>query len=299
MRNTTFKRGLSLFVAFVFLLTSMGPSVFAAAPGASGNLKLNFHSPPIFRADDTNQSVKGPKSLGMRITIPKSTTPYNENIRFVITGSAFTVNKFYLAKDANTTVSATAVTDLSVIASLSKPLPSSKTFSLPVHIGIVSGSALAVGETITITATANDPAHPTAIASTVITVIGKNATSSSKRSAARPTAKPASKPTAKPAAKPADKPKQTEQAERRAQTPADAGKSVVDVYKDVKPTDWFRADVEYAVKNGLFNGTSADKFSPDIPITRGMIVTVLGRLSGISESAYTAGGFRDTAPGQY
>jgi hypothetical protein len=70
-------------------------------------------------------------------------------------------------------------------------------------------------------------------------------------------------------------------------------------FGDVKASDWFYADVEYAVQNGLFNGTSADAFSPNAPMTRGMIVTVLGRLYGADESAYTAGSFSDVAAGQY
>jgi hypothetical protein len=70
-------------------------------------------------------------------------------------------------------------------------------------------------------------------------------------------------------------------------------------FDDVKAADWFYDDVEYAVKNGLFNGISADIFGPNTPMTRAMIVTVLGRLEGVSESSYTGGGFGDVAPGQY
>jgi hypothetical protein len=70
-------------------------------------------------------------------------------------------------------------------------------------------------------------------------------------------------------------------------------------FSDVRPADWFFADVEYAVKNGLFNGTSATTFSPNATMTRGMIVTVLGRLSGVDESEFTDGGFSDVAAGQY
>jgi hypothetical protein len=70
-------------------------------------------------------------------------------------------------------------------------------------------------------------------------------------------------------------------------------------FGDVKAADWFYADVEYAVTTGLFNGTSANAFGPNAPMTRGMIVTVLGRLYDADISAYTAGGFDDVAAGQY
>jgi hypothetical protein len=45
------------------------------------------------------------------------------------------------------------------------------------------------------------------------------------------------------------------------------------------------------VKNGLFAGTSAKLFSPDISMTRAMYVTVMGRLNGIESTDYSAGGF--------
>ena len=51
-------------------------------------------------------------------------------------------------------------------------------------------------------------------------------------------------------------------------------------FKDVKQGDWFYAAVEYAYAHGLFSGTSSDTFSPNIPMTRAMFVTVLYRLDG-------------------
>jgi hypothetical protein len=52
-------------------------------------------------------------------------------------------------------------------------------------------------------------------------------------------------------------------------------------FTDVKAADWFYGDVEYAVVNGLFNGTSATTFSPNAPMTRAMLITVLARLDGV------------------
>ena len=51
-------------------------------------------------------------------------------------------------------------------------------------------------------------------------------------------------------------------------------------FKDVKKGDWFYEGVKFANQNGLFNGTSADLFSPNAPMTRAMLVTVLWRLDG-------------------
>ena len=49
---------------------------------------------------------------------------------------------------------------------------------------------------------------------------------------------------------------------------------------DVKPTDWFAEAVQYAVDEGLMNGTSADTFTPHGATTRGMIVAILYRQAG-------------------
>jgi uncharacterized repeat protein (TIGR02543 family) len=70
-------------------------------------------------------------------------------------------------------------------------------------------------------------------------------------------------------------------------------------FADVKESDWFYGDVQYAYLNGLFNGTSATTFSPQMPMTRGMLVTVLGRLAGVDVSKYTASSFDDVATDQY
>ena len=51
-------------------------------------------------------------------------------------------------------------------------------------------------------------------------------------------------------------------------------------FTDVKDTDWFYGSVQYAVDNNLFKGTSATTFSPNVNMTRGMLVTVLWRMAG-------------------
>ncbi len=62
----------------------------------------------------------------------------------------------------------------------------------------------------------------------------------------------------------------------------------VNAFKDVKETDWFYGAVKFAGENKLFEGTSADTFSPDEPMTRQMFWTVLGRLDGQSLSGVGA-----------
>jgi hypothetical protein len=69
-------------------------------------------------------------------------------------------------------------------------------------------------------------------------------------------------------------------------------------FGDVRESDWFYADVVYVCENNLMNGTSETAFSPQAPMTRGMLLTVLGRFSGADADAY-ADGFADAAAGAY
>jgi len=68
---------------------------------------------------------------------------------------------------------------------------------------------------------------------------------------------------------------------------------------DVNASDWFYGDVKYVHQNGLFAGTSANTFSPNMPMTRGMVVTVLGRLAGINIADYSGASFDDVDTAQY
>ena len=49
----------------------------------------------------------------------------------------------------------------------------------------------------------------------------------------------------------------------------------------------------------LFYGTSETTFSPNIPIARGMLVTVLGRLNGIDPAEYVGESFDDVDVNKY
>ena len=66
----------------------------------------------------------------------------------------------------------------------------------------------------------------------------------------------------------------------------------INPFSDVRESDWFYGTVEFANRNGLFAGTSADTFSPNSPMTRNMLWTVLGRLDGQS---FSSSGVYDTA----
>jgi hypothetical protein len=71
-------------------------------------------------------------------------------------------------------------------------------------------------------------------------------------------------------------------------------------FGDVKASDWFYGDVAYAHAAGLFGGVSAGAFSPNTPMSRAMLVTVIGRLAGAGAGGYAnASSFSDVAAGQY
>lgn len=58
-------------------------------------------------------------------------------------------------------------------------------------------------------------------------------------------------------------------------------------FADVKSGDWFYNDVKYAYETGLMTGTSGTAFSPEAPVTRGMVMTILARREGIRTDRYT------------
>jgi hypothetical protein len=70
-------------------------------------------------------------------------------------------------------------------------------------------------------------------------------------------------------------------------------------FADVDPSAWYYGDVKYVSQNGLFAGTGAAEFSPNMPMTRGMLVTVLGRLMGADTGRHAQPGFDDVAAGRY
>ncbi len=68
----------------------------------------------------------------------------------------------------------------------------------------------------------------------------------------------------------------------------DAGKTIriednKKTFRDVAPADWFAESVAHVTSRELFQGTGGDNFSPEVPMTRGMLVTVLFRYAGTPE----------------
>ena len=51
-------------------------------------------------------------------------------------------------------------------------------------------------------------------------------------------------------------------------------------FADVRSADWFHSAVQYVYTKGLMTGETATAFSPNASMTRAMVWTVLGRLSG-------------------
>ena len=77
--------------------------------------------------------------------------------------------------------------------------------------------------------------------------------------------------------------------------------NVYQIFSDVKQKDWFYKNnsINYVYNEGLFTGTSQTTFSPNAPMTRGMFVTVLGRLHGVSVNHRVKTAFTDVKKGQY
>ena len=56
---------------------------------------------------------------------------------------------------------------------------------------------------------------------------------------------------------------------------------------------WAKESIDYVVGRGLLSGTTETTFAPDTAMTRGMLVTALGRLAGVDTKAYTTNSFTD------
>lgn len=92
-------------------------------------------------------------------------------------------------------------------------------------------------------------------------------------------------------------PAQEEQAEPRGAEEDGSQQSAV-VFTDTV-NHWAKNDIDFAVSRGLFRGTSADTFSPEDAMTRGMFVTVLGRLATAEVKQYGQSRFVDVSNNAY
>ena len=72
----------------------------------------------------------------------------------------------------------------------------------------------------------------------------------------------------------------------------------INPFTDVKEGDWFYEFVKFAVENDLFKGTGETTFSPNEPMTRAMLVTVLHSLEGSPEIT-GANNFTDMKNGEW
>lgn len=71
----------------------------------------------------------------------------------------------------------------------------------------------------------------------------------------------------------------------------------INPFSDVKESDWYYSAVRFTAQNGLMVGTSSNTFSPGMPTDRGMIVTILYRLSCSTETLEST--FRDVISSTY
>lgn len=66
---------------------------------------------------------------------------------------------------------------------------------------------------------------------------------------------------------------------------------------------WAESSIVWAVDNGVFNGVSETEFAPNKTMTRGMFVTVLGRMAGVDQmefqDVYLNDLFSDVSAGAY
>lgn len=70
-------------------------------------------------------------------------------------------------------------------------------------------------------------------------------------------------------------------------------------FADVPADAWYAPAVQTCAEQGLFQGTSPTTFSPDLSMTRGMFVTVLGRMENINPTQADASGFMDVPEDAY
>lgn len=80
----------------------------------------------------------------------------------------------------------------------------------------------------------------------------------------------------------------------------DDGEQPVDnPFADVPEGSWFTDGVLFCYEKGYMFGTSQDMFSPNVPLTRAMFVTVLSRIANADTDPYHTSHFNDVKVGEW
>ncbi len=70
------------------------------------------------------------------------------------------------------------------------------------------------------------------------------------------------------------------------------------VFEDVRKGAWYEESVSYVYEHQIMTGVAEEKFYPDGPVTRGMLVTILYRMEGAPAASQTTT-FEDVTPDTY
>ncbi len=86
--------------------------------------------------------------------------------------------------------------------------------------------------------------------------------------------------------------KTAEEAKTVSQCPKDASCSLTK-FNDLVTTEWYHDGIHYCIDNGIMNGVTATEFCPNNMLTRGMVVTVLARMDGVTISSTGVEWYKD------
>ncbi|WP_313164646.1 S-layer homology domain-containing protein [Sedimentibacter sp.] len=81
--------------------------------------------------------------------------------------------------------------------------------------------------------------------------------------------------------------------------PAETAKKPVEQILNDVGTHWALNSIQFVYDRGIMTGTSSEQFSPDARMSRGMLITALGRLAGINALDFTSGSFNDVDMSSY
>jgi len=81
--------------------------------------------------------------------------------------------------------------------------------------------------------------------------------------------------------------------------PAETAKKPIEQVLNDVGTHWALKSIQFIYDRGIMKGTSAEQFSPEAQMNRGMLITALGRLAGINVLDFTSGSFNDVDMSSY